>query len=320
MVPDRPRDRIAAQFAGSSERADVWRVFDRVLATDAFLNLGYSRWYQPHVLGAPQRRLATVVGEHLAAHLPRTAGRSLLDVGCGRGGPATCLATEFGFDVLGVDLVRANVARARANATRRRASAARTRQHAARTRPTTAAGDSGVDAGSGRTAFVVGDATRLPVRPGSMRACTAVDALVYLPDRAAAVAELATVLEPGGVLVLTDLFARPDLDGDARDAIARFADAWDLAPPASRAAYARKLESAGFDVRVSRDLSAHSVGRFRRWTAPVVRLADGPLRRAMEWPLAHAGLDAEVIVEQVRRAHDALPWLRHGLLVAEKRG
>lgn len=92
MAPDHLRDRITEQFSYGGERADIWRAFDRLLDTDEFLNLGYSDWYQPHILGSSQRRLATKVGATLGAHLPMMEGVRLLDVGSGRGGPAIHLA------------------------------------------------------------------------------------------------------------------------------------------------------------------------------------------------------------------------------------
>src|SRR6056297_1319666 len=155
MTADRLRTRITEQFSRRGKRADIWRVFDLALDTNAYLNLGYSAWYQPHFVGECQRRLATAIGQRLAARLPATEGVRLLDVGCGRGGPTVHLAERFGFSTTGVDLVPYNVARARENARERDADAE----------------------------FVVGDATRLPFASGSLPACVGLDAFVYLPDR-----------------------------------------------------------------------------------------------------------------------------------------
>lgn len=292
MAPDRLRERIASQFSYADGRSDVWRVFDRLLDTGAFLNLGYSPRYLPHVVGSPQRRLADVVGRRLATHLPRTAGVTLLDVGCGRGGPAVHLADRFGFDVTGVDLVGYNVARARENAAAR-----------------------GVDA-----EFVVGDATRLPFEDGSMAACTAVDALVYLPERERAFAALADVLEPGGVVVLSDLLVEPGPDDADGRRVDRFADAWDMPAPGSVAAYQRGLDAAGFDVVETADLTAHSVGRFRTWTTAFLGVYDGGLEGVVDRLLTRRGLDPDAVVDQIRSAHAALPSLEHGLFVARRQG
>ncbi|WP_251341769.1 class I SAM-dependent methyltransferase [Haloplanus halophilus] len=289
MGRDDLRERIADQFSYRGERADVWRGFDLVLDTDAFLNLGYSPWYLPHVVGSSQSRLARVVGRRLAAALPETAGVRLLDVGCGRGGPAVHLADRFGFDVVGVDLVSYNVRRA-------------------------------ADTAAGRpdAAFVVGDATRLPVRSDALPACTAVDALVYVPEKAAVFAELARVLEPDGVAVCSDLVARSDLDDADRAAVDAFADAWDMPPLPTVDAYRAAVDGAGLTVRSVEDLTANSVGRFRRWTTLYLGLAGAFDGRPLAALLRRFGLDPSAVTEQVRRAHEALPDLRHVVVVAER--
>jgi SAM-dependent methyltransferase len=284
-VTDRRPERIDDQFADRGDRASVWRVLDLVVDTDAYLNLGYAPWYRPYPLGASQRRLVTQVGRRLAAG--GVADGTLLDVGCGRGGPAIHLESRFGADVTGVDRVPYNVRRARENA---RAA--------------------GADA-----AFVVGDATALPVRESSQRACTAIDSLVYVPARRAAIAGMADVLEPGGGVVVTDLLRAPGADLDAVDA---FAEAWGMPRPGTREAHERAVAAAGLDLTAVEDVSAHSVGRFRRWTAPFLAAVDGPLGVVAERALRRYGLDASVVFEQIRLAHRALPDLRHVLFVAHE--
>lgn len=303
-MTDRPlRERIAAQFSGRGERADVWQGFDRFLPTESYLNLGYSPWYLPHVVGSPQRRLATVVGRALAARLPETAGASLVDVGCGRGGPALHLAERFGFDVTGVDLVRYNVAAARASAN-------------AGARASTAASGRTSAAASTRDhpSFLVGDATALPVATDAVDAATAIDALVYVPDRPAVFDELARVVRPGGYVAVSDLVVADDLDAAGRSAIEAFADAWDMSPPATVADHRDAMERADLHVEEVIDASAHSVARFSKWARLFLALAKygGPL---VPWWLRRWGLDADRILAQVRAALAALPHLRHVRLV-----
>jgi len=288
MGDDQLRDRITDQFSYRGSRADIWRVFDRLLDTDAFLNLGYSRWYQPHVGAASQRRLVTLLGERLAAYCSTTQDARLLDVGCGRGGPTVHLAEQFGFRATGVDLVPYNVGRARENARKR-----------------------GVDA-----TFVVGDATSLPFASASLPACVGVDAFVYLPDRGAVFAEIADVLQPDGVLVFSDLLARAGVDDADSRAVSAFADAWDMPDPETRADYERALDAAGLDVVAAEDVSAHSVGQFGKWTALFGRLHGSPLGPAIDRLLERYDLDPRSITEQVRLANAALPSLRHVVFVA----
>lgn len=297
MDADRLRDRIADQFSYRGDRADVWRAFDLFLETESFLNLGYSERYRPHLLGSPQRRLAGVVGERLAANLPAAEGARLLDVGCGRGGPTIHLAERFGFRAVGLDLVPYNVERARENARRR-------------------SDDGAVRNQLLDVEFVVGDATRLPVAPGSIAACAAVDSLVYLPDRSAVFAEAADALERGGVFACSDLVVRADLDERERRTVASFADAWDMPPLGTVPAYERALDDAGLDVRERDDLTPNSVGKFRTWTTAFLGAVESPLRPLVERALRARDLDPAAIERQVRRAHEALPHLRHVFLVA----
>jgi len=291
MPRDELRGRIADQFSYREGRSDVWRAFDLFLDTDAFLNLGYSAWYQPLLLGSSQRRLVDRVGSALASRLPCTAGVPLLDVGCGRGGPSVHLAERYGFRVAGVDLVPYNVARARANAAER-----------------------GADA-----EFVVADATRLPIRPGSVAAAVSIDALVYLPEKDAVFEALSAALSRPGVAVFSDLVARPSTTDRERRRLDRFADAWDMPPLSTLAGYERALVGAGFSVRAVTDVTPNSVGRFRRWTTLYLGLSAGPAGPLLDRLLREYGLDPPTMDGQIRAAHEALPSLRHVIVVAEVR-
>jgi len=291
------RRRVVEQFSYAGERAAVWRGFDRFLPTGEYLNLGYTPWYRPVVVGDSQARLGARLADGLAARVGDSSrarggdpgGARLLDVGCGRGGPARQFAAR-GFAVTGVDLVPYNVSLARANA-----------------------GD-----GPGSPAFVVGDATALPVADGAVDACAAVDALVYLPDERAAFREIARVLAPGGWFVTADLLAAPDAGPGAEAALAAFADAWDMAVPVPADAYRDRLRDAGLTVETAEDITANSTARFRKWSRAFLALADGPgggaLRRLLGW----WGVEPEPAIAQVRAAHRALPSLRHEVVYARR--
>lgn len=296
------RGRIRAQFSYLSDRADIWQGLDLLLETDAYLNLGYSRWYQTHVLGAPQRRLAEHVSRRLAE---RGAGsgsnssvgsgdtpRPILDVGAGRGGPAATLAERFDSGVLGVDLVRYNARRARVTA----------REQGLGT----------------RVGALVGDATELPVASRTVAGAVAIDAFVYLPDRGAAMTELSRVLAPGGVAVVSDLIADETAPGAGE--IPAFADAWDLEPPGTAGEYTQLAADAGLEVVTVEDLTAHSVGRFQGWAGLYLRLVESPVGPLLERWLTAQGLDPTAITTQVRRAHAALPALEHRLFVLRRPG
>lgn len=282
--------RVRDHFTDGGNREDLWAGFARFFDTQSYLNLGYSKWYQPHPLGDSQRRLANRIGRNLDATFPRTDGVRLLDAGCGRGGPARHLSTAFGFDVTGVDLVPYNVQQARTNARKR-----------------------GVDA-----AFVLGDATALPLGSGVFPVAVALDSLVYVPDEAAAFDELARVLAPGGYLAVSDLVARDGIGVEGRDALAAFAEAWDMPVPSTLSTYREAIDGAGFAVRTVADVTRNSTGRFRKWSGLYLALASGPTKTPFAWLHRRLGLDPEVARRQVRAAHDALPRLRRVIVYAKR--
>ena len=112
--------------------------------------------------------------EHFGAEGLR--GRRLLDVGCGMGGKTAWYAEAGALQVIGVDLALEHV--------RQSARFARHRQQAERVH------------------VAVGDAMRLPFRDASFEVVTANDSMEHFADPAAALAELARVLRPGGHLYL----------------------------------------------------------------------------------------------------------------------
>jgi ubiquinone/menaquinone biosynthesis C-methylase UbiE len=283
------RHRITDQFSYRGERADIWRAFDLLFDTDEFLNLGYSEWYQPHIAGSSQRRLVTEVGSRVASHLPTTDGVRLLDVGCGRGGPVLHLADQFGFNVTGVDLVPYNIQMATENARGKHLD----------------------------SEFIIGDATQLPFTRDSFTACTAIDALVYLPERNRVFATVADTLEPEGVLVVSDLVMRSDVTETERRLVDSFADAWDMPSLGTVEGYNAALDETSFELKAVEDITKHSVGRFQKWTTLYLQLLTSPLRALIERLLGAYDLDPAAITEQVRKAHHALPFLRHVIFVAE---
>ncbi|MFB6095404.1 MAG: class I SAM-dependent methyltransferase [Halodesulfurarchaeum sp.] len=374
------RERVRRHFAADADRADVWKGLERFLNTEAYLNLGFSRWYQPHWLPSSQRRLVDFVGWLLMREMgdrpasgsgqsPVPSDRDLvrsfarfeigrlrrslesagwvldvlrygppirpditdpggrsergldtpwtsiesnslstlegpvLDLGCGRGGPAIRLSERWGLDVVGVDLVPSNVVTARENV---------------RT------------AGEDRTPeFLVGDAARLPLASGSMGACTAIDSLVYMGEKRAVFEEVARVLERDGVLVLTDLVTAGDgagsegatSPGDTKDdadshPVSQFAGAWDMPELVTRADLTEQLRAAGFDVRMVADISQQSIRQFRKYATLYSWLAAGPLEPGLAALCRRLGMDEAVVTAQVRAARRGLPHLEHVAIVA----
>lgn len=275
--------RVIQQFSDRSDRAAVWRALELVLETDAYLNLGYSDRFESHLVGDPQRRLVDVIGEDLARHLSTTVGTSLLDVGCGRGGPAVRLARRHGFFVTGVDLVRHNITLARK----------RSRESRDTCR------------------FLVGDATRLPIRTATVPAATAIDAPVYVGAKDRFYDELARVLEPGGIAVVSDLVTTNGLTQAERNTVDTFADAWDMPPLVTESIYRETIVGASLELLRVRDVTDNSVGQFKKWARLFLRLAHGPTGWILRRQLSTRGVALDPVVEAVEAAAPALPHLRH---------
>ena len=283
-------ERITEQFSYRGEHADIWRGLVAILNTEEFLNLGYSKWYQPHFVGSSQLRLAQKIGAELAERLPATNGLRLLDLGCGRGGPSLYLAEAHGFDVTGIDLVPYNVATARENAPARDVSAE----------------------------FIVGDASHLPFKTETFTVCTAIDSVVYLPDKQAFFEEVATVLQDDGHIIISDLVMADDIDDQEAAEVEEFADAWDMPPLLPLQKHRSVIERAGLTVREVEDITSNSVGRLRKWTTLYLALANGLSSRAMDRLLQQWEINPERLTTQVRRSHPALPHLRHVIIYVHR--
>ena len=141
-------------------------------ASDAFRRLGMD-WDEMRALGLP----ATAIEQALLDALPERMG-ALLDVGTGTGRLLELAAPRAG-RALGVDMSRDMLALARARLAERHL--------------------------SDRTAVRQADMYRLPFGDASFDAVTLQMVLHYAEDPAAALAEAARVLKPGGVLLVADL-------------------------------------------------------------------------------------------------------------------
>lgn len=293
------RRRLVDQFSGRGDRSDIWRCLDLVVDTDGYLNLGYADRHWPYPIGDPQRRLVGRIGSAIESSLGDVAGASLLDVGCGRGGPAVLLAERLAADVTGVDVVTKGLATARANAA-----------------------ESAV-----APSFVAGDAVALPFVDGAFDAATAIDAIVYVPEKTAVFGELARVTRPGGAVVVSDLVVadgssapanspvNPPADPPGDPAIEDFAAAWDMPPIPTREQYLERIGAAGLTIESVEDVSSHSIDRFRKWSG-LALLLDDHAGRIVERGLRRRGLDAGTVTDQIRTAHEAIPHLRHVIVQA----
>jgi SAM-dependent methyltransferase len=119
----------------------------------------------------------------IARDLALPAGGTLVDLACGAGGPGLWLASLTGASLAGVDISGVAVARARARAAAVAATSA---------------------------TFVQGSFAATGLATGAADGVVSSDALQYAPDKAAAFAEAARVLRPGGRLAFTAFEVEPD--------------------------------------------------------------------------------------------------------------
>jgi SAM-dependent methyltransferase len=158
-------DRVLAAL--TAEGVDI----DRLRASDL-----YERDLDCQNLGAYE--MLDVIATAVAGHTPPKPTDTVLDVGCGMGGPGRFLADRFGCTVLGTDLLALRVEVADALTAR------------------TGLAD--------RVSYRVGDATRLPVDDGAVAQVWMLDVGIHVRDKHALFAELARALRPGGLLVMHD--------------------------------------------------------------------------------------------------------------------
>ncbi len=113
----------------------------------------------------------------VAASLGLAPGRTVVDLGCGHGGPGLWVARESGADLIGIDLSTVGVALAQERAA------------------TIGLGD--------RARFQVGDLTATGLVGGSCDAAMSLDVLLFVPDQAAALREVARILRANGLFAFT---------------------------------------------------------------------------------------------------------------------
>jgi 27-O-demethylrifamycin SV methyltransferase len=146
-------------------------------------HLGY--WLNASTYEEAAQRL----NELMAGRLDASAGMTVLDVGCGVGGPACNLSVATGARVVGLSNSAAGVAEAE-RYTRERGL-------------------------SEWVSYRLGEATAMPFPDASFDAVYSCEAIHNVEDPGPLAHELARVLKPGGAVVIGDLFLlkTPDADG-----------------------------------------------------------------------------------------------------------
>ena len=105
-------------------------------------------------------------------------GHTIVDLGCGQGGPSLWVARETGAELVGVDLSSVGIERAEERAAQ-----------------------FGL---GGRAQFLVGDITATGLPESSFDGAMSIDVLWAVPDKLAALKEAARILKPGARLAFTN--------------------------------------------------------------------------------------------------------------------
>jgi phosphoethanolamine N-methyltransferase len=172
-------------------------------------------------------------------------GRTVVDVGCGLGGPAFVLAEEFGARVVGIDLEEPLVERARARAE-----------------------EKGL---ADRVRFQAVEVGPMPFEDASVDLVMSAGAYTQTEDKLSAFRDCLRVLVPGGSIRLYDW---THVGGDLSDDMRRWIELEGLTYSLeTQARYAELLEEAGFTDVAVEDGSAW----YRRKAAEEYEEMKGPL-------------------------------------------
>lgn len=294
--PSWTRGAVIAQFGAEGPHAEFYRMLQAV-DRDLFLNSGYSRFAQRHWSRKSQVRLVDRLLERLVRKGPRPV--RLLDVGCGRGGPAFRAHERWEADVQGIDICPYNIERA-----------------IRRTR------DEQIQQGVN---FRSGDGMNLPFPEATFPYVLSIESVGYMPDKGAFLTEAARVLSSGGRFAMAAVCVDEDVAGDSRfalDCLGRFLGAWDMPYLESPGGYRDLIQESGLKLLRTEDATAHTLRPHGKRLRRLVRLWQNPLfYKASAWYVRRkTGADLDLMRDQIEATYEAIDTgvLRYGLFWAEK--
>ncbi|MCX4671730.1 methyltransferase domain-containing protein [Streptomyces sp. NBC_01381] len=249
-------------------------------------SLHYGYWDGPADTGSmaeASRRMTDLMIDKLAV---RRGGR-VLDVGCGTGSPALRLARSTGAEVVGITISRQQVRLANLAAEAERL--------------------------GGQVKFEHGDAADLRFAPGSFDAVWLFESLLHMPDPRRVLKQLATILRPGGRLVIANLVRRTPVTEAEEAGLAAYLQMAGIASIAPLDDYPGLVTDGGLVLDELLDVSDHSVRRTLECV--LAALSDAVVPEVAETDAASEALGrARAVVEQFA----ATRGIGYALAVASK--
>ena len=212
--------------------APTYGCFDRTLHTQVRREtwgeeFGQSGW----ITAAEQDRFVEA--------LDLKPGRSLLDIGCGSGGPTLRIAARTGITAHGIDIHSDGIAAARKQAGERNL--------------------------TDQVIFDVCDAREpLPFADDSFDAVMSIDAISHLPGRAQVLTQWARVIKPGGKLLFTNASVLAD---EATHEELALRGGFGLQIYTAPGVDERAIAAAGLELIASEDTTAQACTIAERWYA-----------------------------------------------------
>ncbi len=252
------------------------------------MNVGYSRANHKHLHTSSHLRLIDRLANRLfALHAkgPHASDRRLLDIACGRGGPALRARQRKGLEVVGVDLTPYNIVCA-------------TKSNAKpKLRP--------------RARFVVGSALALPLKDASFSLAWSIESPAHFSDKLAFLREAARVLKPGGALAFADLLAvdaAVTASVESRLVYRDFLETWDVPYLETYDGYSRAIAHAGFRLHRVEIATKYNLDILRSYCCFFLSLLQfGPLYRwYRRYVKQLTGAELDNVYEHVRKSYRAL--------------
>ena len=279
---------VREHYSYSNRHADLYRYLSQWSAMGTYLNVGYSRRGQDHLRTSSHLRLIDrLARELLALHAagPHAADRRLLDIGCGRGGPAIRAHRRDGLKVVGIDVTPYNIRRAERNSAKRKLWP--------------------------RVQFVLGSALALPLANASFSLAWSIESPAHFSDKLAFLREAARVLKPGGVFAFADLLA---VDGVVTASVENrliyrdFLKTWDVPYLETYGGYRRAIAHAGFRLHRAEIATKNNLDILRSYCALFVAFLWFPPLYAWyrHYIKRVTGAELDNVYEHVRKSYRAL--------------